>query len=110
MKVGIVVIGASWGGLRALESLLGGLPAGFGAPIAVAQHRLEREEVLRPVVDEQDAGTLVGHAPASRAAAARDVRAVPISASGSTWSAPACSSAARGISGASASSGSCTIA
>src|SRR3954453_17075720 len=39
MKVGIVVIGASWGGLHALKSVLGGLPAGFGAPIAVPQHR-----------------------------------------------------------------------
>jgi two-component system, chemotaxis family, protein-glutamate methylesterase/glutaminase len=46
MKVGIVVIGASWGGLHALKSLLGGLPAGFGAPIAVAQHRQPGGEEL----------------------------------------------------------------
>lgn len=35
----LVVIGASWGGLAALESVLGGLPADFRTPIAVAQHR-----------------------------------------------------------------------
>jgi two-component system chemotaxis response regulator CheB len=36
---GIVVIGSSWGGLHALGRLLGALPPGFGAPIAVVQHR-----------------------------------------------------------------------
>jgi two-component system chemotaxis response regulator CheB len=35
----LVVIGASWGGMRALETVLGGLPGGFPVPIAVAQHR-----------------------------------------------------------------------
>jgi two-component system chemotaxis response regulator CheB len=35
----LVVIGASWGGLTALERLLGGLPADFGAAVAIAQHR-----------------------------------------------------------------------
>jgi two-component system chemotaxis response regulator CheB len=32
-------MGASWGGLGALERVLGGLPRGFRTPIAVAQHR-----------------------------------------------------------------------
>lgn len=35
----LVVVGASWGGLGALRVLLGGLPAGFGAPVVVVQHR-----------------------------------------------------------------------
>jgi two-component system chemotaxis response regulator CheB len=35
----LIVIGASWGGLQALETLLGGLPEGFRTPIAIAQHR-----------------------------------------------------------------------
>jgi two-component system chemotaxis response regulator CheB len=35
----LVVIGASWGGLGALERVLSGLPRGFRTPIAVAQHR-----------------------------------------------------------------------
>ncbi len=32
-------MGASWGGLVALESVLGGLPRSFRTPIAIAQHR-----------------------------------------------------------------------
>jgi two-component system chemotaxis response regulator CheB len=35
----LVVMGASWGGLAALERVLGGLPRDFDIPIAVAQHR-----------------------------------------------------------------------
>jgi two-component system chemotaxis response regulator CheB len=38
-NVSIVAIGSSWGGLRALGALLGGLPPSFGAPVVVAQHR-----------------------------------------------------------------------
>ena len=34
-----VVIGASWGGLAALERVLQGLPDDFRTPIAIAQHR-----------------------------------------------------------------------
>jgi len=37
--VRIVVVGASWGGLHALQVLLGGLPGDFPAPVAVVQHR-----------------------------------------------------------------------
>jgi two-component system chemotaxis response regulator CheB len=39
MDYELVVIGASWGGLGALERVLGGLPADFRTPIAIAQHR-----------------------------------------------------------------------
>jgi two-component system chemotaxis response regulator CheB len=39
MAYELVVIGASWGGLIALERVLGDLPADFPIPIAVAQHR-----------------------------------------------------------------------
>jgi two-component system chemotaxis response regulator CheB len=39
VAVTLVALGASWGGLRALEAVLSGLPAGFGAPVVVAQHR-----------------------------------------------------------------------
>jgi two-component system chemotaxis response regulator CheB len=35
----LIVIGASWGGLHALEKLLAGLPDEFRTPIAIAQHR-----------------------------------------------------------------------
>jgi two-component system chemotaxis response regulator CheB len=35
----LVAVGASWGGLRAVEIVLGALPPGFAAPIVIAQHR-----------------------------------------------------------------------
>lgn len=35
----VVVIGASWGGLKAVGSVLAGLPASFPLPVVVAQHR-----------------------------------------------------------------------
>ena len=35
----LVVVGASWGGLDAIGTLLGGLPAALDATIVVAQHR-----------------------------------------------------------------------
>jgi two-component system chemotaxis response regulator CheB len=34
-----VAMGASWGGLQAVETVLAGLPDGFATPIAIAQHR-----------------------------------------------------------------------
>ena len=39
MSYELVVMGASWGGLAALERVLGGLPSDFPTPIAIAQHR-----------------------------------------------------------------------
>jgi len=39
VSYGLVTIGASWGGLRAIETVLGALPHGFQTPIAIAQHR-----------------------------------------------------------------------
>ena len=39
MTPGIVVVGASWGGLEAVSALLAGLPGELRTPIAVAQHR-----------------------------------------------------------------------
>jgi two-component system chemotaxis response regulator CheB len=39
MPGGIVVIGASWGGLQALTTLVSGLPKGFPMPVVVVQHR-----------------------------------------------------------------------
>jgi two-component system chemotaxis response regulator CheB len=35
----VVAIGSSWGGMRALTEVLGGLPATFSSAIVVAQHR-----------------------------------------------------------------------
>jgi two-component system, chemotaxis family, protein-glutamate methylesterase/glutaminase len=36
---GVVVVGASWGGLEALTSLVRGLPGDFAVPVVVIQHR-----------------------------------------------------------------------
>jgi two-component system chemotaxis response regulator CheB len=41
MTRGVVAIGASWGGVRAIGAVLGGLPEDFPAPIVIAQHRGE---------------------------------------------------------------------
>ena len=38
-RVGLVAMGASWGGLHAVEIVLGSLPPDFGAPVVIAQHR-----------------------------------------------------------------------
>jgi two-component system, chemotaxis family, protein-glutamate methylesterase/glutaminase len=35
----LVAVGASWGGLDVLRTMLGGLPAGFLASVVIAQHR-----------------------------------------------------------------------
>ena len=39
MPGGIVVVGASWGGLQALTTLVSGFPASFPFPVVVVQHR-----------------------------------------------------------------------
>jgi two-component system, chemotaxis family, protein-glutamate methylesterase/glutaminase len=65
MAYELVVIGASWGGLTALERVLGDLPGDFRVPIAVAQHRsaegsggglarLLSSHAGLPVVDAED--------------------------------------------------------
>ena len=38
-RLSLVAIGASWGGLRAVEAVLGALPPDFGVPVVIAQHR-----------------------------------------------------------------------
>ena len=50
MDAGIVVIGASWGGLQALSTLLDGVPAAFDVPIVIVQHRSKDAESLLPVL------------------------------------------------------------
>ena len=42
----LVVIGASWGGLAALTTLFGSMPAKFDIPIVVVQHRSRHAENL----------------------------------------------------------------
>jgi len=60
----LVVIGASWGGLKAIEILLSGLPQNFSLAIAIAQHRqkntgdllsqLLQQHSLLPVLEVED--------------------------------------------------------
>jgi two-component system chemotaxis response regulator CheB len=50
----LVIIGASWGGLRAVSEILGGLPADFPAPIVIVQHRQEdAKDILSGLLDRQ---------------------------------------------------------
>ncbi|MDX6598023.1 MAG: two-component system, chemotaxis family, protein-glutamate methylesterase/glutaminase [Gaiellales bacterium] len=44
MAVELVAIGASWGGLQAVECVLASLPADFGAAVVIAQHRQGRAD------------------------------------------------------------------
>ncbi len=39
MAYELIAVGASWGGMRAIASVLDALPAGFEIPVVVAQHR-----------------------------------------------------------------------
>jgi len=47
MAIELVAIGASWGGLQALERVLGALPADFGAAVVIAQHRQADADLSR---------------------------------------------------------------
>jgi two-component system chemotaxis response regulator CheB len=46
----VVVIGTSAGGLRALEQILGTLPADFPVPIVAVQHRSRESEAFASVM------------------------------------------------------------
>jgi two-component system, chemotaxis family, protein-glutamate methylesterase/glutaminase len=48
----VVVIGASAGGLHALRTVLGALPADFSIPVAVIQHRSRDSELLCELLQE----------------------------------------------------------
>jgi two-component system, chemotaxis family, protein-glutamate methylesterase/glutaminase len=62
--VRLIAMGASWGGLQALETVLSGLPPAFPTPIVIAQHRsvdsgsgaLSRMLSLRSGLDVCEAG------------------------------------------------------
>lgn len=45
-SIGLIVVGASWGGLGALTKLFSGMPAKFNAPIVVVQHRSRHADNL----------------------------------------------------------------
>ncbi len=64
MRLGIIVIGTSFGGFQALKTVLGGLPADFPVPVAIVQHRNAQDsegfsslfagDVLMPVIEVND--------------------------------------------------------
>ena len=50
----LVIIGASWGGLRAISQILGGLSEDFPAPIVIVQHRQPgRQDLLTGLLDRK---------------------------------------------------------
>jgi two-component system, chemotaxis family, protein-glutamate methylesterase/glutaminase len=51
----VVVIGASAGGLHALRTVLGALPADFSIPVVVVQHRSRDSELLCELLQESTA-------------------------------------------------------
>lgn len=63
-EYGIVIVGTSWGGLGALRTLVGGLPAAFALPLIIVQHRhrdstgllasLLQPETPLPIADAED--------------------------------------------------------
>ena len=52
-RLEVVAVGASWGGLRAIETVLSCLPADFGAAVVIAQHRQDdgRDGALEQLLD-----------------------------------------------------------
>lgn len=46
MAAELVVVGASWGGLHALGTIVAGLPADFPLPVIIVQHRSRDSETL----------------------------------------------------------------
>jgi two-component system chemotaxis response regulator CheB len=54
----VVVVGASWGGLVALERLLAELPDDVETPIVIAQHRSPESELLRNLLQTHTARTV----------------------------------------------------
>ena len=48
----VVVVGASAGGLHALRTLVSGLPADFGVPVVIVQHRAKESELLCELLQE----------------------------------------------------------
>ena len=64
MRCSLIAVGVSLGGLRALETVLGGLPVDFQTPVAIVQHRaadagsllaqILRQHCALPIMDTQD--------------------------------------------------------
>ncbi|MCW3007783.1 MAG: chemotaxis response regulator protein-glutamate methylesterase CheB [Solirubrobacterales bacterium] len=53
--IDLVAIGASWGGLRAISTVLRALPSTFAAAVVVVQHRAATDSMLAPLLDRAGA-------------------------------------------------------
>jgi two-component system chemotaxis response regulator CheB len=73
----IVVVASSVGGIHALTSVLSALPAGFPAPIAIAQHLSPASEGVLPRVLGRRVALPVAHAEAGQALEAGRVYLAP---------------------------------
>jgi two-component system chemotaxis response regulator CheB len=56
-RLGMIAVGASWGGLKALRAIVHGLPAHFPVPVTFVQHRSKESRELRELL--QDCTSLV---------------------------------------------------
>lgn len=56
-RLGMIAVGSSWGGLKALRAVAHGLPAHFPVPVTFVQHRAKDSEELRELL--QDCTSLV---------------------------------------------------
>jgi two-component system, chemotaxis family, protein-glutamate methylesterase/glutaminase len=56
-RLGMIAVGASWGGLKALRAIVHGLPAHFPVPVTFVQHRSKDSDELRELL--QDCTSLV---------------------------------------------------
>lgn len=56
-RLGMIAVGASWGGLKALRAIVHGLPAHFAVPVTFVQHRSKDSHELRELL--QDCTSLV---------------------------------------------------
>ena len=76
MSYEVIAVGASWGGLQAVGTLLEGIPAEVEPPIVVAQHRspeasrgvlesLLQHHIVRPVSEPGDKEPMHSHPAAS---------------------------------------------
>lgn len=53
MRVDLIVVGTSIGGMQALRAVLGGLPEYFPVPVAVVQHRApETSHLMSPMLEQ----------------------------------------------------------
>lgn len=62
MSFALVAIGASWGGMKAIGTVLEALPEGFEPPVVVAQHRTaaSNEDLLERILAKRSSLEIVG--------------------------------------------------